>query len=147
MEGYFAARDLKGFTNFFDVQVQEERAHAKLFFDFIIRMNGEVSLGLLEKPASEFQSNIDVFKKAYDHEKYITSRIYKLMDIATEEREHATTSFLKWFVDEQVEEEETFSGIIKRLEPVGNSIDGLFMLDTELAGRVFTPPTILKSQQ
>ena len=142
MEAYFAAKNLNGFANFFKVQVEEERAHAKLFFDYINRMNGEVTIDAMDKPNSDFESIIDVFKKALEHEKFVTSRIYLLMDIAVEEKEHATISFLKWFVDEQVEEEESFGNIIKKLEMIGNDANAIYSLDNELAARVFTPPVI-----
>ena len=144
MEAYFASKNLPGFENFFKVQVEEERAHAKLFFNYISRMNGDITIGTMAKPNNEFESIIDPFKKALEHEKFITSRIYLLMDLAIEEKEHATISFLKWFVDEQVEEEESFTNIIAKLERIGNDVNGLYMLDTELAARVFVPPVITK---
>lgn len=113
-----------------------------MFFDFINRMNGDVIIEGLDKPDANFKNLHDVFKKGYKHEQFVTSRIYLLMDIATEEREHATISFLKWFVDEQVEEEESFFGIMKKLEMIGDNINALYSLDQELAQRVFVPPTM-----
>jgi ferritin len=75
-----------------------------------------------------------------EHEKIVTKRIYNLSDIAMEEREHATLSLLRWFIDEQVEEEKNFSTIIKKLRRIENDMAALYMLDTELAARVFVPP-------
>lgn len=141
MQSYFAANDLNGFANFFKVQVQEEQFHAMKFFDYINQMGGRFLIEAIPEPINEFESVIHAFREAYAHEKSVTQRVYQLMDIATEEREHATISLLKWFIDEQVEEENTINSIIKKLERIGDDKAALYMLDAELATRVFTPPT------
>lgn len=141
MAAYCASQDLSGFTNFFKVQAEEERFHAMKFFNYIDERNGDIKLGSLELPNIEYSSILDVFEKAYEHELKVTQRIYDLSDIALEEREHATMSFLKWFIDEQVEEEATFSELIKRLRRINEDTTALYILDSELAQRVFTPPT------
>lgn len=141
MQAYCAAEDLPGFENFFKVQIEEERFHASKFFNYIIDMDGKVVIKGMDNPRNEFGSMIDVFKATLSHEKFVTERIYNLMDIATNEKEHATTSFLKWFIDEQTEEEKTVSTILKRLERIDNDSAALYMLDNELSQRVFTPPT------
>ncbi|SHJ36016.1 ferritin [Geosporobacter subterraneus DSM 17957] len=140
MAAYCASEDLNGFANFFRVQAEEEKFHAMKFFDYIIERNGRVTISALDQPENQYTSMLDAFQKGYVHEQFVTKRIYDLMDIAMDEREHATISFLKWFIDEQVEEESTFNGIIKKLERIGNDTNALYMLDAELAQRVFTPP-------
>ena len=144
MAAYFSSKDLDGFANFFKVQTEEERFHAMKLFDYINDMDGIVNLGQIDIPQNEFGSIIEVFKEAFNHEKLVTERIYKLSDIAMEEREHATISLLKWYIDEQIEEESTFKKIIKRLERVGDDNHALYMLDTELSQRTFAPPTNTK---
>ncbi|NLG86954.1 MAG: ferritin [Firmicutes bacterium] len=146
MEAYCVSKNLDGFANFFKVQTEEERAHARMFFDFIHRMNGEVVLDAIDKPPANFKDLLDVFTQGYKHEQFVTSRIYLLMDIATADKEHATVSFLKWFVDEQMEEEENFQKIMKQLELIGDNVNALLMLDRELAQRVFTVPAPLATQ-
>jgi ferritin len=89
---------------------------------------------------NNFKSLLDAFEISLEQEKLVTSKIYNLTDIATEEREHATISLLKWFIDEQVEEESTFSDIIKKLTRIKDDPASLYILDTELAARVFVPP-------
>ena len=143
METYFLDRGLTGFANFFKVQTQEELAHARIFFEYVYRKNGHVTMEAIDKPEADFASILDVFEKAFAHEQFVTSRIYKLVDIAIEEREHATNSFLKWFVDEQVEEEESFQGLVDRLNLMGDKPSNLFMIDVELAQRVFILPAPL----
>ena len=141
MQSYFTANDLNGFANFFKVQVQEEQFHAMKFFDYVNQMNGRVIIEALPVPRNEYEGALHAFKEAYAHELTVTKRIYNLMDIATNEREHATISLLKWFIDEQVEEENSFLTLIKKLERIGEDKAALYMLDNELAARVFTPPT------
>ncbi len=140
MAAYCASEDLDGFSNFFKVQAEEEKFHAMKLFDYIIDMNGRAEISALDQPDNTYTSVLDAFKKAYEHEQLVTKRIYNLMDIAVGEREHATISFLKWFVDEQVEEESMFSNLLKKLERVGEDGHGIYMIDNELAKRVFTPP-------
>ncbi len=140
MAAYCDSEDLEGFANFFKVQAEEERFHAMKFYDYVTQMGERVVLYGLEEPDNNYESVLDAFKKSANHEKFVTSRIYTLMDIATEEKEYATISLLKWFIDEQVEEEDTFAKIVKKLERMGENSSGLFMLDAELATRVFTPP-------
>lgn len=142
MEAYCSARNLSGFANWFKVQSQEEQAHARFFIDYINRMNGEVRIQGLEEPFNGFESVADVFRKGYEHELFVTGRIYHLSDIAMEEKHHATSSFLKWFVDEQVEEESNFLGVIKKLELIADNPAGMYMLDAELAARVFVQPVM-----
>ena len=140
MAAYCADQDLDGFAHFFIVQAEEERFHAMKFYNFINEMDGRVILTGIDDPQNEFKSLADVFESALEHEKLVTKRIYNLMDIATEEREHATISLLKWFVDEQVEEEASMKTILKKLKRLGDDSHGIYVLDQELAQRVFTPP-------
>ncbi|MBW2631914.1 MAG: ferritin, partial [Deltaproteobacteria bacterium] len=88
-----------------------------------------------------FESPMDMFKKTLDHEKFITKSINELVDLATEEKDHATGIFLQWFVTEQIEEEGNDNDIINQLKLIGDNGNGLIMLDRELGGRVFTPET------
>jgi len=140
LAGYCASQDLDGFTNFFKVQAEEEKFHAMKFFDFINEMDGTVNFDGITDPANKFESILDAFNVTLEHEKSVTDRIYKLMDVATEEREHATISFLKWFIDEQVEEMSNVSNIIKKLQRIENDPHALYSLDAELATRTFVPP-------
>lgn len=141
MAAYCESQDLPGFANFFKVQVQEENFHAMKFFDYINQRNGRVKLLSINGPKNEYSSVLDTFKDGLEHEQEVTKRIYKLSDIAMDERDHATISFLKWFIDEQVEEESTFDSIIKKLSRIKDDTSALYMLDAELAARTFTPPT------
>jgi ferritin len=141
MSAYCADQDLDGFANFFRVQAEEERFHAMKFFDYLVDMDARVRIGNNPEPKNDYGSILEAFKAALEHEKSNTRNIYAIADAASEERNHATMSFLKWFIDEQVEEESTVNTVIKKLERIGSDNAALYMLDTELAARVFVPPT------
>lgn len=140
MQAYFDTTGLLGFANFFKVQQEEERFHAGKFYEFVYSMDGEVDVTSLDLVGKTFTSPLDVFEKALAHEKFVTSRIYHLMNIATEEKEYATQSVLKWFIDEQVEEETSMKEKIVMLKRIKDDTNALYMMDSQLAARVFTPP-------
>ena len=141
MAAYCTEEDLDGCANFFMQQAAEERFHADKFYDYITEVDGRVLITAIDAPQNNFKSLCDVFKMALEHEQSVTKRVYGLMDIANDEREHATKNFLNWFVEEQVEEEATMKEIIKRIERVGDEGHGIFMLDKELGERVFSAPS------
>ena len=140
MAAYAESIDLSGFANFFRVQAQEELFHAMKLYDYIFQKNGMVKLEEIAKPENDYENILDAFQRGYNHEQVVTSRFYELADTANEEREHATISFLKWFIDEQVEEENTFNSLLKKVRRCEGNTAALYMLDEELSTRVFTPP-------
>jgi len=140
MAAHCASESLDGFANFFLVQAEEERFHAMKFFNFINDIGHRATIKGMESPSNEFTSMLDVFEKGLLHEKKVTKQIYSLADIALNEREHATMAFLKWFIDEQVEEEANFDTIIQKLKRIENDSNAFYMLDAEFAGRSFSPP-------
>lgn len=140
MAAYCSAESYDGFANFFLVQAEEERFHAMKIYNFINDRGERVIVDGIPEPNNEFESVLDAFQKGLEHEKVVTKRFYHLSDLAWEEREHATIAFLKWFIDEQVEEEATFDRHIQTLKRIMTDSNALFMLDNELANRTFTPP-------
>lgn len=140
MATYFEDKGLMGFANWMHVQDQEEKLHADKFYNYIVERGGRVILQAIDAPPHDWESPLAVFEQALEHEQGVTERIYKLMDLALAERDHATASLLKWFIDEQVEEESNVSDVIAKLKLVNQTPGGAFMLDKDLATRVFTPP-------
>lgn len=139
MGAYCASESWDGFANFFIVQSEEERHHAMKIFSFINTLGKRAVVERMEAPNNEYSSILNTFEQAYEHEKKVTKRIYELSDMALDEREHATIHFLKWFIDEQVEEEATFDNIIHKLKRIENDSNALFMLDAEFGKRTFSP--------
>lgn len=137
MQNYFAAKSLKGFENWFAIQYQEELAHSQKFMNYLNDRGERVDIRGFEAPRNEFESILDVLKTSLNHEKEVTRRINNLMKMANELNDYASVSFLQWYVDEQVEEEANFQELIDKVEFLGNV--GIYMLDKELATRVFVP--------
>ena len=140
MESFFKSQNLNGFANWMRIQTQEEVMHATKIYDFINERGGRVLLKAIEGPQTEWDSTLAVFKAVYEHEQKVTGLINNLVDLAITEKDHATNSFLQWFVNEQVEEESTADEIVQQLKMVENAPGGIFMFDRELGQRVFTPP-------
>jgi ferritin len=144
MEAYFESIDLSGFANWMRAQAQEELVHAIKFYDYIVQRGERVDLASIDEPQKEWDSPLAVFEHVYEHEKKVTGLINNLVNLSTSESDHATTNFLQWYVTEQVEEEESANGVLQRVKLTADSPGGLFMLDTELGQRVFTPPATEK---
>jgi len=140
MESYFKSLNLNGFANWMRVQTQEEVAHAMKIYDFINERGGRVTLKPIEGPQTEWDSPLAVFEAVYVHEQKVTGLINDLVDLAIKEKDHATNTFLQWFVNEQVEEESSADEVVQQLKMMENAPGGMFMLDRELGQRVFTPP-------
>ena len=135
---------LNGFANWFMVQYQEEMVHVMKIYDYVNDQGGQVKLMAIAEPPAEFGSPLDMFEKTLKHERFITKCINDLVDLAVKENDHATNIFLQWFVTEQIEEEANDNDIISKLKLVGKEGNGLFMVDKELAARVFTPSVTSK---
>ncbi|WP_027179021.1 ferritin [Maridesulfovibrio bastinii] len=141
MSAYFSDAGLSGFANWMRVQAQEELAHAMMFYDYIIERGGRVVLTQVEGPQTEWESPLAAVEDVLTHEKKVTSMINNLVDLAIEQKDHATNIFLQWFVSEQVEEEDSVNDVLNKLKLIGGEGNGMFIIDKDLALRVFTPPT------
>ena len=135
MSAYLESVDLSGMAHWMDIQAEEEVNHAKKFADHIVERGGRVRYKAIDCPQEEGKSALDVFKGAYDHERYVTGRINSLMDMAMEEKDYASQVFLHWFIEEQVEEEASADAIVKKLELIGEGGRGIYMLDKDLGKR------------
>ena len=132
--------NLPGFASWMRVQAQEEMTHAMKFYDHIIERDGMVALAAIDGPPMAWKDVKSVISETLEHEQKVTALINDLMDLCMTEKDHAGSMFLQWFVTEQVEEEATAMEILGKLEIAGDSAGGLYLLDKEMAGRVFIPP-------
>ena len=128
-----------GVANWLAIQFKEEQDHAMKFFNYVISRGGKVTLKPIEKVDTEWKSPLAAFEQTLQHEEKVTSLINDLYALAEQEKDYATQSMLKWFIDEQVEEEENAKAIIDTLKLIGDNGYGLYQLDKELATRVYTP--------
>lgn len=141
MSAYLQDKGLAGFANWMKVQYKEEQAHALKVFDYVNERNGRVVLEPVEAVPTDFDGVIDVFEKTRVHEQQVTEMINKLVDVAVEASDHATQSFLRWFVDEQVEEEANVNELLDNLKLIDGQGNGVFMMNRELQGRTFVDST------
>jgi len=139
MATYLEYQNFEGMGNFFKIQAQEELGHAMKFYGYVNEQGGRVLLDAVEKPQTEFKSVEEIFDLALKHEQFVTKSIYTLVNLAIKESDHATKTFLDWFVTEQVEEEATMAGILQKVRMVGNNPQGLLMLDSLLGNRRAAP--------
>ena len=133
---------MQGFVNWFDVQVQEEHAHAIGMFNYLNERGGKIDLRAIEKPVVEGKTPLEIFEQVLKHEQYVTSRINHLADVADEVKDRAALSLLDWYIKEQVEEEATVSGVLATLKLIGDDKNALLQLDKDLAARTFVAPVI-----
>lgn len=139
MASYCEHQNFGGFANFFLQQVEEERFHGMKIYRYLNDRGIHAKFSALAEPKTGFESILDTFESALLQEKSVTRNFYELTDLAWEEKEHATISFLRWFLDEQVEEEASFDMHIGHLKRIGDDENSLFLYDKELGQRVFSP--------
>jgi ferritin len=135
MSAYFEDENLRGMAHWTKKQAREEMEHVEKFMEHLYSRGARVVLEAVPKPSAEFDGLLNVFKEILKHEQSITGRIHKMMDLAKEEKDYASQSMLTWFVDEQIEEEASAQEIVRKLEFVGNSNSGVYLLDKELSQR------------
>ncbi|MBS3782302.1 MAG: ferritin [Candidatus Thermoplasmatota archaeon] len=140
-------RGLDGFETWMHSQFIEETNHAMRLYQYLESRGGRVKLEEIEKPKIEWDSPLEIFKDAYEHEQYVTGRINDLADLAEEKNDRATLQMLQWFIDEQVEEEESAEEIVDKLEMIGDDSRGLMMLDKDLGQRPMASVFPVKAEE
>ena len=146
MAAWCHANGNPGFGKWIEVQFQEEQDHAKILFNYIISRAGKVDLKAIEEVPTQWNNLLDVLESTLAHEQKVTSLIYNLMALSEQEKDYATSSMLKWFIDEQVEEEENAQNIIDNLKMIKDNGYGLYMLDKELGARTYTQASPLSGK-
>ncbi len=141
MSGYAADKDMNGASKWFFAQMQEEMSHAQKIYDYVFSRDRRVELQAIDKPPADFDSFKHMMEETLAHEQKVTSLINAVADLAQEEKDHATYGFIQWFVDEQVEEEESVRDILAEINLAGDNRAGLYMIDKALGARTFTPPS------
>ena len=140
---YFEERGLDGFANWYFIQAQEERDHAMLFYRYLLNNNEKVTLEAIDKPDKNLSSDMAVLQAGLEHEIYVTSLINDIYAAAYEVKDFRTMQFLDWIVMEQGEEETNANDLISKMELFGSDPKSLYMLNSELAGRVYSAPSLV----
>ena len=140
---YFNDSELSGFNNWYRVRAQKERDHAMLFLQYLQNNSESVKLEAIDRPSVELTDDITVMQAGLEHECYVTSLIHAIYEAAYDVRDFRTMQFLDWFVKEQGEEEKNADTMVKRYELYGSDPKSLYMLDSEMAARVYTAPSLV----
>lgn len=140
---YYKDAELNGFHNWYQVQAQEERDHAMLFIQYLQNNDAGVTLEAIDKPDKSFEDFRGPLEAGLEHERYVTGLIHVIYDAAYSVKDFRTMQFLDWFVKEQGEEEKNASELLKRYDLFGHDPKGLYMLDSELAARVYAAPSLV----
>ena len=135
MAAYLEDQNLDGCAHWMRMQALEEWEHGMKIFDYMLERGARVELMAVKAPQKEWASPVATFEASLEHEQYMTKNINALADLAISERDHATNNLMQWYVTEQVEEESSVEDILKKLELMGNTGTGLFMMDRELKTR------------
>lgn len=143
MSNFYDEMDLDGYANYYMIQAQEERDHALLFMKYMQNNGLKVTLEAIDKPDKTFETVLDPLVVAAEHERYVTSLINDIYHEAHQAKDYRTMKFLDWFVDEQGEEEDNADSMINRYKLFGADPKGLYLLDQEYAGRVYTAPSLV----
>ena len=142
MANFYANQGLDGFANWYEIQAKEEQDHAMLIYKYLHNNDQIVTLGAIAKPDKEFKTLMDPLKAAHAHEQYVTGLINDIYDAAMAVKDHRTMQFLDWFIKEQNEEEVNSSGMIRKMELFGDDARSLYLLNSELAGRTYSAPSL-----
>ena len=140
------AKGYKGIANWFYVQFQEEQAHARIFMNYLNSVDAKVELLPIAEVKTSWDSVLDMFKQTLEHEKKVTGMINNIACIANEDKDYAAINRINWFIDEQVEEEESAREMITTFEAVEGNKYGMYMIDKELATRVYNVPSPLAAE-
>jgi len=135
MGAYFDAANLEGFANWMKKQAKEEYSHAMKLYEHLVDRGERVLLKAIDRPPVDFSSPLDIFEKTLAHEKKVTKMIEDLYALAGKLNDPAAVIMLQWFINEQVEEEKTASGIVEILKMIKDKAQALFMLDGKLGKR------------
>mgnify|MGYP000026605147 CR=1 FL=1 len=136
---YYEDEGLEGFAHWYEVQAQEERDHAMMMRRYLIDNGVRVTFEAISKPDKAYKNHAEPLQAGLEHEKYVTSLISTIYAAAFEAKDFKTMQFLDWFVKEQGEEEKNAEDLIKKMKLFGGDSKGLYMLNQELAARVYTP--------
>lgn len=140
---YFNDQELNGFSNWYKIQAQEERDHALLFIQYLQNNSEKITFEAIDKPSVALKDSKQVLEEGLKHERYVTGLIHDIYEAAYNVRDFRTMQFLDWFVKEQGEEEKNADALIKKFELYGSDPRSLYMLDSEMAVRVYVAPSLV----
>ena len=124
-----------GMSSWMQAQAGEEREHAQKFAQHLLDRDARVDIETVEMPSLKISTPLDAFEASLEHERKVSALIRELVKTADEVGDIDSRNLLNFFLEEQIEEEATVSGIIDRIKLVGNDGSGLLRIDAELGNR------------
>ncbi|MBR5260179.1 MAG: ferritin [Eggerthellaceae bacterium] len=140
---YYEEEGLDGYANWYMIQAQEERDHALIFRNYLHDNGERVKLLAIDMPDKEFSNFLEPLEAGLEHEKYVTSLINDIYAAAMEAKDYRAMKFLDWFIEEQMEEEDTADDMITKMKLFGSDARSLYELDQQYAARVYSVPSPL----
>ena len=135
MAAHFEEQNYEGFAQWFRMQAKEEQGHAMKLFDFLVERGEQIELEQIDKPPVEFGAPVDAFRAALEHERKVTGLINAIYEAAVDAKDYPTQVMLQWFIEEQVEEEDTTNTAVERLEMAADNNAALMFLDSQYGER------------
>ena len=132
MSAWCEQNGFEGAAKFLSAHAAEEMQHMRKLFTYLNETGALAVITAIEEPAHEYKSLKEIIELTYEHEKLITSKINELVGKTFEEKDYSAFNFLQWYVAEQHEEEKLFSGILDKLNLLGEDGKGLFLIDKDL---------------
>ena len=132
MSAWCEQNGFEGAAKFLSAHAAEEMQHMRKLFTYLNETGALAVITAIEAPAHEYNALKEIIELTYEHEKLITSKINELVGKTFEEKDYSAFNFLQWYVAEQHEEEKLFSGILDKLNLLGEDGKGLFLIDKDL---------------
>lgn len=125
----------KGSAQWLGLQSREEQAHGMKIHHFLLARGCDIELDQISKPPVDYETLLDVFEKAYEHEQRVSQSIDAMYKLAFDEKAFAALVELQWFLTEQVSEEQACREIVKQLRMVKDDPSAVLDLDRQLSLR------------
>ena len=137
---FYSQKGLDGFANWYEIQAKEEQDHGMLMYQYLHNNGEKVTFEAIAKPDKTFETLMDPLEAGLEHEKYVTSLINGIYEAAQKAQDFRTTQFLDWFIKE---EEKNSMDLITKMELFGDDARSLYMLNSELASRAYSAPSLV----
>ncbi len=119
-------------ANFFYEQSLEEREHMMKIFKYINDNGGTAYSPEVSNINHDYNSLEEIFETALDQEIAITKSIHNIVFKCRKVQDLTSEVFLQWFVNEQMEEEQTIRRALELFDLMGTDGLGLKLLDERI---------------
>jgi ferritin len=132
---HFESQSYEGFARWMRLQAKEETGHAMRLFEYLVERGQPIELKQIDQPQKDYGTPQEAFRTALEHERKVTGQINRIYEAAVEANDYPTQIMLQWFIQEQVEEENSTGTAVEQLEMAGENRAALLMLDGRFGER------------